>query len=391
MRVAVLTEIISPYRIPLLNELASDSRIELEVFFFSETEGRRRWRIPWEKMRFHWCVLPGMLVAHRYQGGPIFFNPSILGALRRGRFQAVVCFGYHHPTIWMALLWCRVNQARALLWSESTMQDTRSLGRAVEWMKRKIITYFDSFIAAGTDQVEYLRHLGASLEKIWVAPDAVDSEFFSSQSIIYRKQQNEIMNMLRVEGPIVLYVGRLLDAKGIPELLSAFEILVAHHSATLILIGDGPDQTHYQEICKERGLNSVRFEGFRPQVELPRYYAIADVLVFPTRSDPWGLVINEAMCSGLPVICSAAAGAARDLVRHGHNGFVHQTGDVQAIASHLESILADPETLIRMGECSREIISGFTPRRMAHGFLRAILGIPQNTSPGFTHQSDGET
>ena len=74
VRVALLTEIISPYRIPLLNELSLDQRVELEVIFFSETEERRKWRIPWEKIRFHNRVLPGLLISRRYQGGPVFFK-----------------------------------------------------------------------------------------------------------------------------------------------------------------------------------------------------------------------------------------------------------------------------------------------------------------------------
>ena len=105
VRVALLTEIISPYRIPVFNELAAMEGVELDVLFFSETEGRRNWRIPWEKIHFRYRVLPGLLVTRRYQGGPVFFNPGIVGALRRGKYRAVICFGYHHPTIWLALLW----------------------------------------------------------------------------------------------------------------------------------------------------------------------------------------------------------------------------------------------------------------------------------------------
>ena len=376
VRVALLTEIISPYRIPLLNELSSDQRVELEVIFFSETEERRKWRIPWEKIRFHNRVLPGLLIARRYQGGPVFFNPGIITALWSGKYQAVICFGYHHPTIWLALIWCWFSRARALLWSESTHRDSRSYNVLVDWLKRRLLRCFDGFVAAGKSQAAYLRDLGAPAEKIWVAPDAVDSDFFTTQSNIHHGRKHETKRSLGVEGCVILYVGRLLDAKGIPELLDAFEQVVFQQHATLFLVGDGPDRARYQQSCRERELNSVRFEGFCPQEDLPRYYGIADVFVFPTRSDPWGLVLNEAMCAGLPVICSTAAGAAADLVQPGRNGLLHEPGDVETIVEHLLKLLGNGGLRQRMGISSRKIILGFSPRKMAQGFAEAVLDLP---------------
>ena len=383
VRVALLTEIISPYRIPVFNELAAMEGVELDVLFFSETEGRRNWRIPWEKIHFRYRVLPGLLVTRRYQGGPVFFNPGIVGALRRGKYRAVICFGYHHPTIWLALLWCWFSRARALLWSESTRRDARSSNALVNWLKRRLLRRFDGFVAAGNSQAAYLRHLGAPAGKIWVAPDAVDSDFFSTQSNIHHDRKRETMQSLGVEGPVILYVGRLIDAKGIPELLDAFEQVRNRQQATLILVGDGPDRALYQDHCHERSLVAVRFEGFRPQEELPRYYGIADVFVFPTRSDPWGLVLNEAMCAGLPVICSTAAGAAADLVKPGRNGLLHDPGDVETIVEHLLKLLGNGGLRRRMGISSRKIILGFSPRKMAQGFAEAVLDLPNKAYTGF--------
>ncbi len=376
IKTAVLTEIISPYRVPVLNELAADPRLELDVFFFAETEGRRAWRIPREQIRFNYRVLPGLLMAHRYQQGPIFFNPGIWLALFKGRYRAVVCFGYHHPTIWLALLYCRLTGTRSLVWSESTLRDVRSSSRVVEAFKRVIIRYCDGFVAAGAAQADYLRHLGAHPEQIWVAPDSVDSDFFTSQSQAYRIRQAEIKRDFGAEGPVVLYVGRLLDAKGILELLAAFERVVEQTPATLVLVGDGPDKSHYEQMCCERQWTFVHFEGFHQQEDLPRYYGMADVFVLPTYSDPWGLVLNEAMCAGLPIICSTAAGAAADLVQPGRNGFLHEPGDAEAISRHLMTLLADDELRCRMGTASREIIQDYSPQKMAQGFAEAVLQLP---------------
>ena len=95
--VAILTEIISPYRIPVFNELSDDPMIKLEVLFFSQTEKRRVWRIPWKKIRFRYRVLKGILVSRRYQGGPIFFNPTILYDIWRGKYHSIICFIHWKP------------------------------------------------------------------------------------------------------------------------------------------------------------------------------------------------------------------------------------------------------------------------------------------------------
>jgi glycosyltransferase involved in cell wall biosynthesis len=342
--------------VPFLNALASDSRVDLEVFFFAKTEERRSWRIPWDNIRFGYRLLNGFLVARRYQRGPILFNPGIWTALNRGGYGTIVCFGYHHPTIWLALLWSRWSGARILLWCESTLRDARSSGRLMEGLKRRLVRRFDGYVAAGSRQVEYLEHLGAPRERIWVSPDSVDSAFFESESERFRVRRDEIRREMGIEGPVVLYVGRLLDAKGIMDLLEAFRGLIRERKATLILVGDGPDRERYESFCRERGLSDIRFEGFREQEELPRYYGIADVLVFPTHSDPWGLVLNEAMSAGLPVICSAAGS---DVVRDGVDGFVVPIRDADSIKDRLLRLKNDPDLARRMGESGRERVLAF--------------------------------
>lgn len=380
--VAILTEIISPYRIPVFNELSDDPMIKLEVLFFSQTEKRRAWRIPWKKIRFRYRVLKGILVSRRYQGGPIFFNPTILYDIWRGKYHSIICFGYHHPTIWLALIVSRFSRTRTLLWSESTSFDHRSSNRIIEYIKRYLVSKFDGFVAAGSSQVEYLRHLGAVEDHIWVAPDAVDSDFFTKESRMHRHKKPEIKQELGITGPIILYVGRLLDDKGIPELIDAFQQVVNEQDATMLVVGDGPDIDRYREICSKRSITSIRFEGFCSQEMLPKYYAVAEFLVFPTRSDPWGLVLNEAMCAGLPVICSVAAGAAVELVYPGHNGLLHEPGDVEKIRDHILTLLRDNNMRNNMGLASVEIIEAFHPKKMAQGFSEAVFNLPNKAYAG---------
>ncbi|MBS59842.1 MAG: hypothetical protein CL606_00795 [Anaerolineaceae bacterium] len=377
--VAILTEIISPYRIPVFNELSADPRIDLEVLFFSKTERRRSWRIPFEKIYFRYRVLQGILVSQRYQGGPIFLNPTIMYDIWRGKYHSIICFGYHHPTIWLALIACKMSRTRVLLWSESTGMDHRAPNKIVEYIKRYLVSKFDGFVAAGRSQVDYLESIGAKDNRIWVAPDSVDSDFFVEKTKEYRDRKDEIKLELGIFGPVILYVGRMLDDKGIPELIEAFQKVIVVEDAMMLLVGDGPDLERYQEVCNRKSLTSViRFEGFCSQEVLPKYYAIADFLVFPTRSDPWGLVLNEAMCAGLPVICSVAAGASAELVRPGRNGLVHQPGNVEEIRDHMLALLKDSTKRTKMGLASQQAIEAFHPTKMAQGFAEAVFDLPND-------------
>ena len=380
--VCILTEIVSPYRIPVFNVLSQTPDIDLEVLFFSKSEERRSWSISWEKIKFKYKILFGFLFSRRYQDGPIFFNPTIIYYLFRNRYHSVICFGYHHPTIWLTLLLNYIIGSRMLLWSESTIKDHRDTNKIVQFFKRLLISRFDGFIAAGRSQVEYLEHLGARRDQIWIAPDSVDSDFFISESELYRNKKNLIKSDLGIQGPIILYVGRLIDDKGIPELIDAFEQVFSEENVTLILVGDGPDFGKYRDYCKENDISAIQFKGFCLQKHLPRYYAISDFFVFPTRSDPWGLVINEAMCAGLPIVCSTAAGASADLVIHGENGLLHEPGEVSVLRNHMLTLLRDENMRLSMGIKSKEIIAGFHPNIMAQGMLESILQLENKVHSG---------
>ncbi|NJL10431.1 MAG: glycosyltransferase family 4 protein [Calothrix sp. SM1_7_51] len=168
------------------------------------------------------------------------------------------------------------------------------------------------------------------------------------------------------------FVGRLIDEKGIPELLEAF-ILLPQENLTLAIVGNGACLHKYQNYCQEKKLDNVVFTGFKPEDELVKYYAAADIFVFPTRSDPWGLVLNEAMAVCLPIVCSTAAGAADDLIKDKVNGLIVPVGDVASLAKALQRLIINENLRKQMGLQSRLIINDYTPETMAQGFKEAIF------------------
>ena len=370
MRVALLTEIISPYRIPVFNHLAKLPGIDLTVLFSSETEAHRKWENLKDGIEFKYEVLPGMAL-HRTKHLSLFFNPGIISTLRRGKYDTIICGGYHQPPNWFALVYAKINRKRILLWSESNRQDERTRNFAKDVFKKLIIPAFDAYIVPGTPQSEYLNDFSIPTSNIWVAPNAVDVEFFMTASERYRAEKEQIKQKLGISGTVVLYVGRLIDSKGVEDLLSAFETISQNRDVVLVLVGNGPDEERYQMIAHERNIRAC-FVGFQQQTDLPMYYAIADLFVFPTHSDPWGLVLNEALSCGLPVVVSAAAGAAADLVKPDWNGYRYALGDMEALTKSMEELLDAPLKRQAMGMHSQQLVLEFTPEKCAMGIANAI-------------------
>ena len=155
-------------------------------------------------------------------------------------------------------------------------------------------------------------------------------------------------------------------------LLAAYEKLQGVRNTTLLIAGSGPLEEDLKREVARKNLKGVEFVGFKQERELWPYYLASDVYVLPTREDTWGMVVNEAMQCGLPVVCSKFAGSARELVENDKTGYVVDPHDANAFAAALERIVKDDELRRRMGEAALGKIAGYSIEESAKGFLRAI-------------------
>ncbi|MBI4373121.1 MAG: glycosyltransferase [Candidatus Omnitrophica bacterium] len=381
-KVAVLTEIISPYRIPVFNEIAKDSRINLNVIFFAETSGDRKWKISKQDLQFKYLVSWGIGIPLNRRF-PVFFNPMIFGKLLQINPDVIICGGYQHPSFLMAYFFAKLFRKQIILWSESHALSIRLKQWWAMFYRRAMVKQSSAYIVPGKLARNFLLDLGAHSDRIYAAPNAVDNDFFYSSSRSFCASKEQLKEERKWPRRLILYVGLLVDAKGIRTLLEAFSKLSGHEDIGLILVGDGPGEKHYRRYCKEKSLKSVFFEGFKQQDELPLYYGVSDFLVMPSFRDEWGLVINEAMAAGLPVIVSDRVGAAYDLVQHGVNGYQFPAGQEDELARYLDLLVKDDQLRKSMGERSLEMIKGFHPRQGAVGFIESSLHVfEQNLSKG---------
>jgi glycosyltransferase involved in cell wall biosynthesis len=373
-RLVILTEIIAPYRIPVFNALASRGDVDLHVIFFSENDPTlRQWHVYKEEIKFSYEVLPSW--RRRVGKYNLLLNSRVGASLRRANPDAILCGGYSYLASWQAAMWAQRHAVPLLLWSESTKHDQRRRHAPVEFMKLRFRRLCRAFVAAGKSSREYLLALGAPESSVFIAPDAVDVQFYTDQAEKARQHVDQIRARHDLPSRYFLFTGRLVKEKGVFDLLSAYSTLDENTRSQigLVFAGDGPVRSELVRQAAEIRPGVVKFCGWVHREQIPGIYALAEALIFPTHTDPWGLVVNEAMACGLPIIASEVAGCVPDLVEDGCNGFVVAPRSVESLARAMQTLVRQPELAAQMGSRSRQRIRAFTPEKWVDGLLKAVV------------------
>ncbi len=373
LRVVILTEIIAPYRIPVFNALARQEGLDLHVMFLAETDAAlRQWRVYKDEIHFSYQVLPSWRLRVGKWG--VLLNRGLWSALNEANPHAVLCGGYNYPSSWEALWWTRQRKVRFVLWSESNRHDQRSGRTWVEGLKKFFLRHCDAFVVPGKASFAYLQDLGASAESIFTAPNAVDNAYFAAAAEKAGAQESLYRQRLGLPTRVILSAGRLVPEKGIFDLLEAYAKLESGLRAKLGLVfaGDGVSRRELVQRSRLISPGVVCFPGFAQREDLAVLYSLADSLVLPTHSDPWGLVVNEAMVCGLPIIATRVAGCVPDLVEEGWNGWVVPPRDPESLAAAIRSLMEQPETRRHMSANSRERIEHYSPENCARGLAESI-------------------
>jgi glycosyltransferase involved in cell wall biosynthesis len=357
MRILIVTEIPAPFRIPLFNALAAVPDVELHVCFLAEHDPRRSYRVHRDEFAFEHVVIPGRSL--RRDGRWIVLSRGVLRLLRRVDPDVVVIGGWNQPAFWQVLSTTRLMRVPSLLWVESTGRDARVRGPLASGARSVALRLSSGFLVPGRASRQYLQELGVAEERIVTAPNAVDLRSFEDRVKAARHDLGELRRSLLLDGLVFLYAGRLDPEKGLDILIEAMRDV----PATAVLIGSGSLEAKLRALGGDR----IRFIGQLDRDDLPPWYAAADAFVLPSRSEPWGMVLNEAAAAGLPIVATTAVGAAYDLVEPGVNGFRVPVDDVAALAEALRRLAADPELRRTAGERSRELANGFTPDAWAAG------------------------
>ena len=367
------------YLIPLYQKIIKEPRINLTVYFFS-TFGIKKEYCKEFRTVFKWDRLDlnniNYKVLRNYSPFPStqtklgLINFGIIKELITGNYDAVFIPSYGALTYLMAFLTAYFAKIPIILSGEPRFPVIKR--KIKQKLLRFLFSKVSAFCYVGKRARDFYKFYGIPDKKLFFTPYCVDNDFLlkESQDLQFKKEQLKEETGLPLENPIILYIAKINKNKHPFDLLEAYRNLSLR--ATLLFVGDGPLLMKLKKQVNAKKIENVFFSGFQNYSQIGKYYAVSDILVLPSAGESWGVVINEAMCFGLPIITTDKVMSAYDLVHQDENGYLLPVGDITALTKALEELLASPDKRKRMGEKSRQIISNFNYGIYVDGLLKAV-------------------
>jgi len=281
--------------------------------------------------------------------------------------DVVIICGYSYLPTWTVLAWAKACRKPVVLWFQSNVFDHPRL-RVKEAIKSVFVRACDVAHVYGKSNREYLERLGVKHSAIFEKKATMDCEMFLAKRASFHKGFRRFV-----------YVGRFAQEKNLPRLLEAFCILRDTEHAELVLVGHGPEEAALRSKVRVLNLDdSITFAGAKTQVEVSQALAECDCLVLPSLSEPWGLVANEALCTGIPIIVSDRCGCAADLVTQ-DTGWLVEAEDTQKLAEAMAAVCRLPiQHLEKMGEAAVKMVCDYSPEACAHRIIGNLEDILQS-------------
>jgi len=376
------------YYAPLFRYLAQKTEVEPFVFYCHNPNPDQQgvgFEVP-----FSWDV--DLMSGYRYQWlnnkskrpGLLNFNgydtPEIVDIINREKFDAFLIQGWNTKSMWQAIRACWKTNTPLLVRSDSHLHTSTSfLKRAVkELIYPYFIKKFFACLAVGKWSEGYFTHYGA--KRIIFSPHFVDNLWFAQESAKWISHASEIRQEFGIplRSIVFLFAGKFEGKKRPLDFLRALEKVlmrnISNNKVHVLMVGDGALRKSCEEFARERSL-PVSFAGFLNQTEMPKAYAASNVLVLPSDGrETWGLVVNEAMASGLPAIVSDQVGCGPDLLKCGQTGFTFPFGDTSSLADKMYQIIIE-NSVEEMGKNAKEHIANYSVDRAAQGVIQAVAQV----------------
>lgn len=359
MRVLFVSNYPSPYRVDFFNLLGK--HVDLTVAFTEKIEAQKHRSLQW--FNEDYSEFKAVFLSTQFEIGKVKVSKEIIPLLK-SNFDHIILGGYTSGTQMIAIEYMKMHKMPFTIEADGGLISDDS--RLVFLIKRHFIGSADSWLSSGKATTMYFKHYGAKEENVFYYP-------FTSQrkkdldlaQIIDSKEKAKIREKLGInESRMVLFVGQMIHRKGIDILLKAAQELP--DNVAVVLVGSEPTK-EYLDMRKKLNLKNVYFVGFKVKDKLAEYYAAADLFVMPTREDIWGLVINEAMSYGLPIVSTDRCVAALELVENNVNGLIVPVENSVSLAKGIIKVLNSD--MIEMGQRSRLKIQNYTIEKMVEAHM----------------------
>lgn len=356
MRIALVTNIPAPYRLPVYELLALLPNVELCVFFFSGLEPDREWNLP--EVKFNSVFLREQFFI--FKGRFIHVNPDVWSRLRKFRPDVVITTGFN-PTHLLAYAYALSHRAKHIAMTDGTLQSEKKLTLLHRLIRRTVFTGSRAFIGASDGAFALYRSYGIDSYRLFKSHLCADNAAFFNAPVLEKKYD-------------FIFCGRFVDIK---NPLFAIDIAcgVARtlgRRTSILFVGSGEREFEMRAAmvaCAD--VVEATFAGFARQDQLPALYGSAKVFLFPTLWDPWGVVANEACAAGVPVIISSFAGSANELICDGDNGFVLPLDLDKWIDASIR-LLSDAELYQKISSRCLARVGEYSFENAARGIWRAV-------------------
>ena len=380
MRTAIVAVAPAPYRDRLFELLSARPNVEVRVFFLQPRDSLRNWtaaelRYPAE---FVPCLTPESCYRFPIAGA---VNPSLVSRLAAFQPDCILQYGHSFWSQFAVMLWARRRGIPYLLRCDSNLgnRERRRDGgnRRLGTLSSAVLRYFAKraagVVSIGTANDRYWDYFGVEPRRRFFAPFAVDNDRFQQDVQQHRQNRSAIRKEfgLREFHRVLLFAGRFVAPKNLERLLQAWRSVDAT-GATLWLVGSGPLESELRGMSDDR----VVYTPFLANNDMAKIYGAADGLILPSTFEPWGLVANEAMACGLPLLLSTACGCAPDLIEDAENGWSFDPIANNELFDALQSFFDAPsDRLDAMGKRSTEIIDKWHYRNAIEGLESAFQSV----------------
>jgi len=364
-KIVLITTFCSPYRYKLFDNLSH--KLNIVFYFFIHCKNKTKEDIK------HLEIISDH---SSFNYLPLI---KIFEKLFKNRYDIIIKCTNNKWSFLGTFIIAKLINAKFIIWHTMWYYPKTLQYRLFSWLLLKILKdYSDAIVVYGEHGKKFLIDKGINSEKIFIAWQTVDNEVFGRD--VSEQEVQEIFEKynLKKDTPIILYVGRIIELKGIEYLLEASKILKdSGKRFTLLFVGDGKMRTFVENFCEQNSID-YRITGILNYKNLVPFYKMAKVLILPsittnTSKELWGLVVNEAFNQGCPVVVTDAVGAGvGGLVNHGVNGFIVPERNAQALANAIEKILSDNIIYSKISQNAQEEIKQWNYERQTQGFLDAV-------------------
>ena len=365
MKVAILTNFIPPYRKSLFNEL--NQKIDgLTIFISQEMEKNRNWQVDHGQLPV--IVQKGFRYTKKWKGKYGYNEKTVVQIpldtffkLRKNNPEVVISSELGMRSL-LAAFYCKLYKKPLILWLALSEHTEKNKTGMRVYLRKKILNAASAIICNGKSANRYIKSLGV-IKKTFYAPYSTD----------YKIIENTAPSSNKVK--TILFSGQLIKRKGIHEMCKALVSWAKDNTTKqicLVVAGDGPEKHEFEAVKAFENID-LKLLGNVSYENMQAHYLSSDIYLFPTLADEWGVVVNEAMACGIPIIGSKYSQAVEELVHTGKNGWIiqpdHHPNFLQVLSIAIDTPIA---TLQKMGNNGKELIKNYTAEIIAANFINAI-------------------